>query len=186
MEKEKFYIYNNLIYNLYDLMEQVLELNIEIVGFVCSNFFFNNEFLKDMDVSERLYVLVDTGNIIVNTLDTIMYVIEDAYTKSDFITLENCSRELLKIEDFLVSYENYLNLLKDYKLCMDDYNVNLLAFKFFSSTYDECLKNIVSYYNLVIEERLNKSIAKEEEMFLIRKDRQLVKLGRKYLKKLEK
>ena len=44
----------------------------------------------------------------------------------------------------------------------------------------------MAHYNLVLEEKLNKSIAKEEEMLLVRKDRQLVRLSRKYLKKLEK
>ena len=69
---------------------------------------------------------------------------------------------------------------------MDDHNVNTLASKIFSRTYNDCIKNMLVHYNLVLEEKLNKSIAKEEEMLLIRKDRQLVRLSRKYLKKLEK
>lgn len=186
MGSQEFYTYNNLIYEIYNLKEQGEKINIEIVNFVCSNLLFNNKFLKDLDVSERLDVLVDTSNAIYTTLDIILYVVEDAYNKKDNITLEKCSKEVLEIRDFYISYESYLNLLKDYKLCIDDHNVNTLVSKIFSRTYDECIKNIMAHYNLVLEEKLNKSIAKEEEMLLVRKDRQLVRLSRKYLKKLEK
>ena len=186
METEEFYTYNDLIYEIHDLKDQGDEISLEIVTFVLSNLFFNNKFLKDPEVSERLDILVDTSNAIFTTLETIMLVVEDAYNKKDNATLKKCSKELLEIRDFYVSYESFLNLLKDYKLCMDDHNVNTLASKIFSRTYDDCIKNMLVHYNLVLEEKLNKSIAKEEEMLLIRKDRQLVRLSRKYLKKLEK
>lgn len=186
METEEFYTYNDLIYEIHDLKDQGDEISLEIVTFVLSNLFFNNKFLEDPEVSERLDVLVDTNNAIFTILETLMFIVEDAYNKKDNITLEKCSKNLSEIRDFYVSYESYLNLLKDYKLCIDDYNVNTFVSKIFSRTYNDCIKNMLVHYNLVLEEKLNKSIAKEEEMLLIRKDRQLVRLSRKYLKKLEK
>ena len=99
MGSQEFYTYNNLIYEIYNLKEQGEKINIEIVNFVCSNLLFNNKFLKDLDVSERLDVLVDTSNAIYTTLDIILYVVEDAYNKKDNITLEKCSKEVLEIRD---------------------------------------------------------------------------------------
>ena len=186
METQEFYTYNDLIYEIHDLEEQGEEISLEIVNFVCSNLFFNNKYLKDLEVSERLDILVDTNNAIFTTLKTIMFVLEDAYNKKDNATLEKCSKNLSEIRDFYVSYESYLNLLKDYKLCIDDYNINTFASKNFCKSYNDYIKNIMVHYDLVLEEKLNKGIAKEEEMLLVRKDRQLVRLSRKYLKKLEK
>ena len=186
METQEFYTYNDLIYEIHDLKDQGDEISLEIVTFVLSNLFFNNKFLEDPEVSERLDVLVDTNNAIFTILETLMFIVEDAYNKKDNITLEKCSKNLSEIRDFYVSYESYLNLLKDYKLCIDDYNVNTFAFKNFCKTYNDYVKNIMVHYDLVLEEKLNRGIAKEEEMLLVRKDRQLVRLSRKYLKKLEK
>ena len=157
----------------------------DLVNFILSNLPFDSKFLNSPEVYVRIDTLVNTSNAIISTIEAIACVLDISYEISDIKSLKSCYSDALYIDDLYYDYEDYQDTLLSYQDCIEEFVMNHFALRNCNNTYDNYIELITRYFELVEEEKNNNAFAKENQMRLVKKDRKLVSLGRKYLKKLE-
>ena len=116
MNTKELRIYNNLIKMLINLELEGYENREKIVSFVLENIITSSEMLKDIEICERLSILVESSTIIKISLCMLTESVEQDYEKEDVTNLGRNYNTSLLIENLYIAHDKYLDLLGNYRV----------------------------------------------------------------------
>ena len=116
MNTKELRIYNNLIKMLINLELEGYENREKIVSFVLENIITSSEMLKDIEICERLSILVESSTIIKTSLCMLTESVEQDYEKEDVTNLGRNYNTSLLIENLYIAHDKYLDLLGNYRV----------------------------------------------------------------------
>ncbi len=116
MNTKELRIYNNLIKMLINLELEGYENREKIVSFVLENIITSSEMLKDIEICERLSILVESSTIIKISLCMLTEFVEQDYEKEDVTNLGRNYNTSLLIENLYIAHDKYLDLLGNYRV----------------------------------------------------------------------
>ena len=116
MNTKELRIYNNLIKMLINLELEGYENREKIVSFVLENIITSSEMLKDIEICERLSILVESSTIIKTSLCMLTEFVEQDYEKEDVTNLGRNYNTSLLIENLYIAHDKYLDLLGNYRV----------------------------------------------------------------------
>ena len=136
MKTQELKIYNKLIDSLFDLEDEGYEIREDIVRFNLENILDNKDLLFDLEICERLSILVSSANIASKALELIAISIEEEFEKGDIKNLgfNYCNTKI--IENLYINHDIYLSLLINYRV----YKLNHYHAKYFIENNKERLE----------------------------------------------
>ncbi len=116
MKTQELKIYNKLIDSLFELEDEGYEIREDIVRFNLENVLDNKDLLFDLEICERLSILVNSTNIASKALELIAISIEEELEKGDIKNLgfNYCNTKI--IENLYINHDLYLRLLINYRI----------------------------------------------------------------------
>ena len=109
-------IYNDLIKALLNLEEEGYKNRERLLYFVVDNLMNSSELLKDLEVLERITVLVNSTDITARSLELMAISLEDDYEVENTLNLGRNYLNSLLIGNLYIEYDKYFDLLGNYRI----------------------------------------------------------------------
>ena len=116
MTRQELEIYNDLIKALLNLEEEGYKNREKLLYFVIDNIINSRELLKDLEVLERISVLVNSTDITARTLELMAISLKADYEVDNTLNLGKNYLNSLLISNIYIEYDKYFDLLGNYRI----------------------------------------------------------------------
>ena len=128
MNTKELKIYNNLIKQLLSLEQEDYENREKIVRFIIETTLSNGTLINDPEIYERISLLIDSSNIVRESLSLLATSTEQDYEVEDATNLGSNYSSSLLISNLYIAHDKYLSLLGNYRLYkQENYHVKYLV-----------------------------------------------------------
>ncbi len=128
MNTKELKIYNNLIKQLLSLEQEDYENREKIVRFIIETMLSNGTLINDPEIYERISLLIDSSNIVRESLSLLATSTEQDYEVEDATNLGSNYSSSLLISNLYIAHDKYLSLLGNYRLYkQENYHVKYLV-----------------------------------------------------------
>ena len=128
MNTKELKIYNNLIKQFLSLEQEDYENREKIVRFIIETMLSNGTLINDPEIYERISLLIDSSNIVRESLSLLATSTEQDYEVEDATNLGSNYSSSLLISNLYIAHDKYLSLLGNYRLYkQENYHVKYLV-----------------------------------------------------------
>ena len=128
MNTKELKIYNNLIKQLLSLEQEDYKNREKIVRFIIETMLSNGTLINDPEIYERISLLIDSSNIVRESLSLLATSTEQDYEVEDATNLGSNYSSSLLISNLYIAHDKYLSLLGNYRLYkQENYHVKYLV-----------------------------------------------------------